>query len=151
MLIAVRKEKNETIYFDKEIYNRTQTITNENGEIEIVRVFTDKELSLPPYNYTKVYVPDEYAQEIDALDFDDDLTFNVDKYNKRKQEKSKEELRFKRVPLLKAFDVYKSNVNYGIVFESEEERQEIIEWYKSLLELEESSFETIPERIKYYL
>lgn len=63
----------------------------------------------------------------------------------------KNELRARRVPLLKAFDVYKSNVAYGAEFESEEQREEILKWYKSLLELEENSFVTIPDVIKYYL
>lgn len=63
----------------------------------------------------------------------------------------KNELRAKRVPLLKAFDVYKSNVAYGVEFENEEQRDEIVAWYTSLLHLEESAFEVIPERIRYYL
>lgn len=63
----------------------------------------------------------------------------------------KEELRAMRVPLLKAFDVYKSSVAYGVEFENEEQREEILKWYKSLLELDESSFVIIPDRIKYYL
>ena len=63
----------------------------------------------------------------------------------------KNELRAKRVPLLKAFDVYKSNVAYGVEFENEEQREEIVKWYGDLLHLEESAFEVIPERIRYYL
>ena len=63
----------------------------------------------------------------------------------------KQELRAKRVPLLKAFDVYKSSVVYGVEFESEEQREEIVKWYGDLLHLEESAFEVIPERIRYYL
>jgi hypothetical protein len=63
----------------------------------------------------------------------------------------KNELRAKRVPLLKAFDVYKSSVAYGVEFENEEQREEIVKWYGDLLHLEESAFEDIPERIRYYL
>ena len=63
----------------------------------------------------------------------------------------KNELRARRVPLLKAFDVYKSNVAYGVEFENDEQRDEIVAWYNALLHLEESAFEVIPERIRYYL
>ena len=62
-----------------------------------------------------------------------------------------DQLRAKRVPLLKAFDVYKSSVAYGVEFENEEQRDEIISWYTKLLHLEESAFNVIPERIRYYL
>ena len=63
----------------------------------------------------------------------------------------KNELRSRRVQLLKAFDVYKSSVAYGVEFENEEQRDEIVSWYNALLHLEESAFEVIPERIRYYL
>ena len=63
----------------------------------------------------------------------------------------KNELRSMRTPLLKAFDVYKSNVAYGVEFENEEQREEIINWYNSLLQLDESAFENVPERVRYYL
>ena len=77
-----------------------------------------------------------------VVDYDN----TIDKIIERKNE-----LRAKRVPLLKAFDVYKSNVAYGVEFENEEQRKEIVAWYTALLHLEESAFEVIPERIRYYL
>ena len=63
-------------------------------------------------------------------------------------------LREKREPLLRAFDVYKSNVNYGVEIESEKQRNIIINWYKEIINLNENYIvkdENIPERIKYYL
>lgn len=48
------------------------------------RVITDEELSLSPYNYTKVEIPNEYNDCIGA-DFNDDYTFSIEKYNKRKE------------------------------------------------------------------
>lgn len=60
-------------------------------------------------------------------------------------------LRAKRASILNAFDTYKSNVEYGIEKETETEHNNIIAWYKDLLDLKESAFENIPERIKYYL
>ena len=68
-----------------------------------------------------------------------------------KAKRELEKLRAMREPLLVAFDKYKSNVNYGVQFESEEDRNVIISWYRDLLNLEKSAFENIPERIKYYL
>jgi hypothetical protein len=60
-------------------------------------------------------------------------------------------LREKREPLLTAFDKYKSNVNYGVEFESDEQREKIIAWYRLLLELNEYAFNNVPDRVKYYL
>ena len=150
MKIAIRKEPNGSIYIDREIFNRTKIIINENKEEIITPLFAEEELSKPPYNYKKIEIADKYLDFI-PNDFNDDLTFNVEKYNERKQENSKEELRAKRVPLLKAFDVYKSNVNYGVEFEDETDRINIITWYRLLLELNEKAFESVPERVKYYL
>lgn len=48
------------------------------------RIFTDEELSQPPYNYTKVEIADIYSDCTNA-DFNEDFTFNVEKYNKRKE------------------------------------------------------------------
>ncbi|MBQ9103540.1 MAG: hypothetical protein IJY57_00435 [Clostridia bacterium] len=56
-----------------------------------------------------------------------------------------------REPLLKAFDIYKSNVAYGVVVESEEENEKIKKWYNSLLDLNESALKVIPSGIKKYL
>ena len=60
-------------------------------------------------------------------------------------------LREKREPLLIAFDTYKSNVNYGIEIETQEEKDLIIKWYKLILDLDEKAINNVPEKIKYYL
>lgn len=62
-------------------------------------------------------------------------------------------LRALRKPLLQAFDIYKSNVYYGVVTETEEEHAEIVEWYRTLLGIGEinplsRSFETVDEAIR---
>lgn len=44
-----------------------------------------------------------------------------------------------------------TNVQYGIEQESEEAKEEIMQRYKDLLDLQDSTFENIPERVKYYL
>ncbi len=63
----------------------------------------------------------------------------------------KNELRALREPLLVAFDKYKSNVNYGVEFEGEEQREEIVKWYNAIKDLDEDAINNVPEKIKYYL
>ena len=77
--IAIRKESNNKLYIDKNFFNR----------------FTDADL--PMYNYTKIQIPDEYFDRLLALDFNNDLTFNKDKYIERIQKE--EDLQ--KIPALK--------------------------------------------------
>ena len=60
-------------------------------------------------------------------------------------------MRENRKPLLKAFDVYKSNISYGIISETEEERASVFEWYNKILNLDEDALNNVPESIKKYL
>ncbi len=66
-------------------------------------------------------------------------------------ERKKINLRMKRKKILAGFDIYKSNINYGLGIETEEEHREINKWYQDLLDLEVSALENIPEKIKYYM
>ena len=59
-------------------------------------------------------------------------------------------LRKKREPLLKAFDVYKANVNYGIVSETEEQKANILEWYSKVLALDETALNNVPSAVSKY-
>lgn len=107
-----------------------------------------------PLNDKAIFVTYEDLEAIDNKTKCFDLENNcvIDYDNTQDLEIAKlEELRAKREPLLIAFDKYKSNVNYGVEFESEEEREQIIAWYRLLLELNEFAFEIVPERVKYYL
>ena len=106
MFIAIRKEPNGSIYMDKEIYSRTQEVQDEQGNIIIQLLFTDETLAQPPYNYTKVEIDDVYS-DCQASDFNDDLTFNIEKYNTRKQVIANEEYENKIVALIRK----KYNVN----------------------------------------
>ena len=87
MFVAVRLEPNGKIYLVKDLYSRTQEIQDEQGNITIQPLFAEEVLSQPPYNYTKVEIDDKYFDCIGA-DFNEDLTFNVEKYNARKQEEN---------------------------------------------------------------
>ena len=106
MFIAIRKEENGSLYIDKNIYPRTQEVQDENGNITIQPLFSDETLSKPPYNYTKVEIDDVYS-DCQASDFNDDLTFNVEKYNARKQKQDNDEYENKVVALIRK----KYNVN----------------------------------------
>lgn len=100
MLIAIRKENDGTIYIDKEICSKTQEVAYENGNITIQPLFTDEQLSQPPYNYTKVEIDDKYSDCI-GEDFNEDLTFNVEKYNARKEKEKAVEYENKIVALIR--------------------------------------------------
>lgn len=59
----------------------------------------------------------------------------------------KAQLRVKREPLLIAFDKWEKAVLRG----REEDSAEIMQWYQDLLDLVESAFENVPDRINYYM
>lgn len=122
MIIAIRKEPNGSLYIDKDIYSRTKEVCNGSGGIEVVPVFTEVELAQPPYNYIKVEVDDKYL-DCQARDFDDDLTFNVDKYNARIIEKNNQ-LRINEIkPRLERLSQDLIQAQAGAVFEDMESRK----------------------------
>lgn len=66
MEICIRKEPNGQIYIDKKVLNRINKQT----------------LSQPPYNFSFVEIEKD---DCEIGDFNNDLTFNIKKYNQRKQ------------------------------------------------------------------
>ncbi len=56
-----------------------------------------------------------------------------------------------RKPLLSAFDVYKTNVLYGVIEEEQEVNAKIKQWYKSLLNLEDEAFFQVPVEMENYI
>lgn len=75
MFIAVRKELNGNMYFDVNFFKR----------------FTDADLK--KYNFTKVEIPQMVdINKVYSTDFNDDLTFNIVKYQSRLR---KEEINIK--------------------------------------------------------
>ena len=56
-----------------------------------------------------------------------------------------------RINILRAFDVYKINVQYGIDLENEQEHNDILLWYDGILNLDDNSINNIPDSIKKYL
>lgn len=56
-----------------------------------------------------------------------------------------------RAPLLEAFDIYKTNVLYGIESETLTEKESIREWYIALLNLDASALLSVPDKIAKYI
>ena len=65
--------------------------------------------------------------------------------------KSPEILRMERERLFRAFDIYKANVRYGVVGESEEEHTRITEWYRKALDLDANAIRDYPIVLNRYL
>lgn len=59
-------------------------------------------------------------------------------------------LRTLRAPLLDAFDVYKSNIYYGIVTETDEQHDEVVAWYHDLCDLKDSALRHVPTGVAKY-
>lgn len=126
MFIAIRKEPNGSLYIDKDIYSRTQEVQDEQGNITIQPLFTDEELAQPPYNYTKVDIDDVYS-DCQAIDFNDDLSFNIEKYNARKQKQDNDEYENKIVALIR--QKYNVNQELAILRQRDAKPLEYQEYY----------------------
>lgn len=125
MFIAIRKEPNGSLYMDKEIYSRTQEVQDEQGNIIIQLLFSDETLSKPPYNYIKVEIDDVYS-DCQASDFNDDLTFSIEKYNARKQKQDNDEYENKIVALIR--QKYNVNQELAILRQRDTKPEEFAEY-----------------------
>lgn len=67
------------------------------------------------------------------------------------KKENKNKLRSQREAILTAFDKYKTNVLYGIETETEEQKNEVIEYYNKLLALDEDAINNVPSYIRYYM
>lgn len=112
MFIAIRKEPNGSLYMDKRIYSRTQEVLDEQGNITIQPLFSDETLSKPPYNYTKVELDDKYS-DCQASDFNENLTFSIEKYNARKQKEN--EVKYEDLIVSKIRQRYSVNQELAIL------------------------------------
>lgn len=59
--------------------------------------------------------------------------------------------RQERTPIMEAFDIYKSNVYYGIIAETETEHNTIVTWYRDLCDLKQTAFDNVPNAVKKYI
>lgn len=96
-----------------------------------------------------------YTEEEIVRDYDGQLVFKheteTDEYLKIKVEKDREkaldELRYRRVKLLEAFDKWEKAVLRGRA----EDDETVMAWYRDLLDLKAEAFESVPEAVRYYL
>ena len=109
MFILIRKEKNGEIYIDKENACYFQTL----------------QMSQPPYNYTKVEIDDKYS-DCQSSDFNDDLSFSIEKYNTRKQKQDNDEYENKIVALIR--QKYNVNQELAILRQREVKPEEFAEY-----------------------
>ena len=64
---------------------------------------------------------------------------------------TQEVLRVKRTKLFKAFDIYKENINYGLIEETQETHDKLVVWYNACLELDYDAINEYPQEIEKYL
>ena len=107
-----------------------------------------------PLDDTAIDVPDDILALIDpekgkyCIDVENNCVIPYD--NTEYVEAMRiEELRQLRTPLLQAFDIYKSNVNYGI--EADDNRVKILKWYKTILDLDKKAISNPPDEIRRYM
>ena len=122
MIIGIKKLENGLLFIDKCRYN---TVFPRNKMGSTNRVYTDEELSQPPYNYTKVEIDDVYS-DCQESDFNDDLTFSIEKYNARKQVLANEEYENKIVALIRK--KYNINQELAILRQRDAKPQEFAEY-----------------------
>lgn len=113
--------------------------------------------SIQNNNYDYNFTQSEEFNEEEQLYYAKITLLNVDQ---NKINNKIKEIRKKREKYLKAFDIYKQNVNYGIIQEQNKQHKNILSWYRNLLDLPEQindtnyntiNFPKCPEEIKYYL
>ena len=97
--VAIRKEKNDLLYMDKNFFDR----------------FAEEDLET--YGYTKVEAP----EDCEVSDFNDDLTFSEEKYNQRKEQKAKAERLIQIKKRLSELSENIIQVQAGAVIENSEE------------------------------
>lgn len=106
MVIAIRKENNGRIYIDKNYFNRFSELR---------------------YGFSKAEVPAKYIDEIMAIDFNDDLTFNVEKFNARKQKENI--LNYNNLIVDKIREKYDINQELAILRQKDTKPEEFAQYF----------------------
>lgn len=92
-------------YIDKTCLTRTHIVVDEDGKEHEELMYRREDLVKPPYNYKIVEVDDKYSDCV-ASDFNQDLSFSIDKYKARKETEAKIEYENKVVALIrKKYDI----------------------------------------------
>lgn len=93
-------------YLDKTALTRTHIVVDEDGKEHEELMYKREDLVKPPYNYKIVEIDDKYADCVTS-DFNQDLSFSIDKYKSRKETEAKIKYENKIVTLIRK----KYNVN----------------------------------------
>lgn len=100
MEICIRKN-----YIDKTCLTRTHIVVDDDGKEHKELMYKREDLVKPPYNYKIVEIDDKYADCV-ISDFNQDLSFSIDKYKSRKETEAKIEYETKIVSLIrKKYDI----------------------------------------------
>ena len=92
-------------YIDKTALTKTHIVVDEDGKEHEELMYKREDLVKPPYNYKIVEIDDKYADCV-ASDFNQDLSFSIDKYKSRKETEAKIEYETKIVSLIrKKYDI----------------------------------------------
>lgn len=104
-----------------------KTITSvppmENFYYELTDELYNKIMSIyPRFDFV---IENEHLVDVIPKDLDSNVEIDL----------KKTEVRIKRKPILSAFDIYKTNVIYGVVSETDEQRNDVLSWYNTWLGL----------------
>ena len=112
-------------YIDKTCLTRTHIVVDEDGKEHEELMYKREDLIKPPYNYKIVEIDDKYADCV-ASDFNDDLSFSIDKYKSRKETEAKIEYETKIVSLIRK--KYNINQELAILRQRDAKPQEFAEY-----------------------
>lgn len=112
-------------------------------------VSEDKDLSVD-LGCVEIDLNDEQMHNLAFLKYDENHhEVYIDEDEKKNYQMDK--LKEKRKSLLIAFDKYKSNIQYGIQQETEQQKETILKWYQKVLDLDAEAIHNPPKEIAYYL
>ena len=114
-------------YIDKTCLTRTHIVVDEDGKEHEELMYKREDLVKPPYNYKIVNIDDKYADCV-ASDFNQDLSFSIDKYKSRKETEAKIEYENKIVSLIRK--KYNINQELAILRQRDTKPEEFAEYHK---------------------
>lgn len=114
-------------YIDKTALTRTHIVVDEDGKEHEELMYNREDLVKPPYNYKIVEIDDKYA-DCTISDFNQDLSFSIDKYKSRKETEAKIEYENKIVSLIRK--KYNINQELAILRQRDTKPTEFVEYSK---------------------
>ena len=114
-------------YIDKTCLTRTHIVVDEDGKEHEELMYKREDLVMPPYNYKIVEIDDKYADCL-ISDFNQDLSFSIDKYKSRKEVEAKIEYENKIVELIRK--KYNINQELAILRQRDTKPTEFVEYSK---------------------